>query len=184
MTCIIAIRDGNCVVMGSDSACIEGDNITTGISKTWILELHNTEYLIGFAGNFAEGDYIRYGFKWPKQNYNQSLNSWLVKDVQPALQKSLKERFDDRKDIPIEWILLFCAKPGKLFVLSQCGHVEESNSNFIAIGSGRETANGCLETFERLNSSLVSWEKIDEALLITAKFHTSVRGPNHLKVLV
>lgn len=184
MTCIVAVKDGNCVVMGSDSASIDNDYIETGQTKSWSLHLDDEEYLIGFAGNFAEGDFIRYSFEWPEKKKWQSIHTWLVKDVQPLLQKKIKERFEDRKCVDIDWILLFCTKPGKFYILSMCGHVEIGNKNYATIGSARDTVNGVLESLEYEHSTLVSWEKVELALTIASKFHASVQGPFKINALV
>jgi ATP-dependent protease HslVU (ClpYQ) peptidase subunit len=185
MTCIVAVVDGNCVVMGSDSASVAGENlqVRAGVSKSWLCKLGKDELLIGFAGNFGEGLFIRHAFQWPKRSRGQTLEAWLVADVQPALQKALRERFDDRKDEPLEWVLLVAAKPGRIFTLSQCGDVQESKTKFAAIGAGFSTALGCLEALEQQQSDMVSWDKVDLALKVAEKFHSSVRAPIHLLAL-
>lgn len=185
MTCIVAIIDGNCVVMGSDSASVEGENMSVraGSSKSWSCYVGKEEILVGFAGNFAEGNFIRYAFEWPKRKKGQEVAEWLVADVQPNIQKCLKERFEDRKDVPIEWVLLIGVKPGRLFVLSQCGDVQEALAPYAAIGAGFSTALGCLETLDLESSSLLSWERVEMALKVSEKFHSSVRGPMNLHAL-
>jgi 20S proteasome alpha/beta subunit len=167
--------------MGSDSACIEGDSISVGQTKTWFID---DTTLAGFSGNFAEGDFMQYAFHWPQKKKDQTFHSWLVRNVQPLLQKRMKERFEDRKDIPIEWSLMIATKsPAQIYILSQCGHVEKVFLHYAAIGSAQQTANGCLETLE-LQNNMVSWEKVDYALRVASKFHASVRSPYHFKVLV
>jgi ATP-dependent protease HslVU (ClpYQ) peptidase subunit len=172
--------------MGSDSAAIMDDSVSIrcGSSKSWKCKVGSEEFLIGFAGNFAEGLFIRYGFSWPLRK-KESLESWLVSKVQPALQKALFERFEQRnKDTEIDWSLLIAAKPGRIFSLSICGDVEECASNFAAIGSGKTAALGCLQTLQMEKSSLVSWERAELALRVAQNFLSSVREPFHFQALV
>lgn len=172
--------------MGSDSAAVADDDISVraGCSKAWKCRVGRDHILVGFAGHYAEGLYIRHGFQWPKRKPYQSMDTWLVAEVQPALQKSLAERFEQRKGIEIEWSLLIATKPGRIFALSQCGDVEECESLFAAIGSGKTAALGCLEALKREESALVSWERVDLALRVSETFTSSVRGPFHLEALV
>ena len=186
MTCIVAIIDGNCVVMGSDSAAVDDEGriqIRAGPSKCWTQTNGQEEFLVGFAGGFAEGLFIRHAFEWPSKKQSESIFQWLVKKVQPKLQKKLAERFHNRLD-SIEWELILGFKPGNLYILSPCGDVGESTSKYAAIGSGSCAALSCLETLEHEGSQSTSWEKIDLALQMSENFHWSVRSPFHVQALV
>lgn len=172
------------MVMGSDSAAIVDDSVSIryGCSKSWKCSVGSDEFLVGFAGNFAEGLFIRYAFNWPERK-GESLESWLVGKVHPILQKDLIERFEDRNN-EINWSLIVAAKPGRIFSLSMCGDVEECASNFAAIGSGKTAALSCLQTLESQNSPLVSWERAELSLKMAQNFLTSVREPFHFHALV
>lgn len=187
MTVVVAAIDGNCVVVGSDSAScrnIDEINERKGSSKAWEFTHCGVKFIAGFAGNFAEGNFIRYSFHWPIMK-TKNVESWLHSCVQPNLNKALRERFEDRV-ADIEWELLLAVKVGSspfLYRLSQCGDVEESASNFTAIGSGGISALACLETL-KYESNLTSWEKVDLAMHVSAKLHSTVRGPFHMLALV
>ena len=186
MTCIVAIIDGNCVVMGSDSAAVDEEGsiqVRAGPSKCWTQKIDREDFLVGFAGGFAEGSFIRHAFRWPDRKSKESHMEWLVKRVQPKLQKKLAERFSNRVE-SIDWQLIVAFKPGKIFTLLPCGDVAESESKFSAIGSGSCAALSCLETLDHERSASPSWEKIDLALKMAENFHWSVRSPFHVKVLV
>ena len=186
MTCIVAVVDGSCVVMGSDSAAIMDDSISirSGSSKSWKCQIGRDEFLVGFSGNFAEGLFIRYGFAWPERRA-ENMESWLVSKVQPALQEALFKRFEQRnKNTELDWSLLIAAKPGRIFSLSMCGDVEECAFTFAAIGSGKTAALGCLQTLELEHSPLVSWERAELALKVAQTFQSSVRAPFHLQALI
>jgi ATP-dependent protease HslVU (ClpYQ) peptidase subunit len=160
MTCIVAVVDGACIVMGSDSAAVQDDTLTvrSESSKSWKHTLDDGETIIlGFSGNFAEGLFIRHAFKWPRRKLCQQWDTWLVKEVQPALQQAMKKRFEDRKDVNLEWSLLIGVKPGRIFSLSMCGDVEESSMPFAAIGSGAAAALGCMFALTQ-SSTTASWD--------------------------
>ncbi len=186
MTCIVAIIDGNCVLMGSDSAAVDEEGsiqIRVGPSKCWKQSVEDEQFLVGFAGGFAEGLFIRHAFQWPAKKNSESLFDWLVSKVQPRLQKKLAERFHNRLE-SIDWQLIVAFKPGRIFTLTPCGDVCETSSNYSAIGSGSNAALSCLETLQHEKSNSRSWEKIDLALRMAEHFHWSVRGPFHTEVLV
>jgi ATP-dependent protease HslVU (ClpYQ) peptidase subunit len=145
-----------------------------------VQDLGTFTILCGFSGNFAEGLFIRHAFQWPKKPHCMSYIQWLVKNVQPALQKALKSRFEDRKDVPIDWSLLVAIKPGHIFSLSVCGDVEESRLPYAAIGSGASAALGCLYA---VSGTMCSWEAAELSLQSAQQFHSSVRSPFHTLAL-
>lgn len=221
MTCIVAIIDGKCVVMGSDSgSSLEGDDLIrkrAGVSKVWkvhipvILKKQNyfknkknnksrfrkqdkkvvggENLIVGFCGTFGEGLFIRHGFQWPLIEQGQTVENWLVKNVQPSLNKSLKQRFGEHEEF--DWSLLIGVKPGRVFALLPCGDVEESVENYSSIGSGSVAALSTLKTMDYMQennkwntSNMYSWEKADAALRVAACLHTSVQSPFHCDVLI
>jgi ATP-dependent protease HslVU (ClpYQ) peptidase subunit len=166
------------------------DDITyvrKGCSKAWEFQVSGARFLAGFAGNYAEGNFIRYCFKWPNREYDQSIEMWLHSVVQPLLCTEIKKRFEDRANISIEWELILCSKQSSkvsIFKLGQCGDVEESLEDFDAIGSGCMSALTSFAALKYSKINLVSWEFLDIALKVTEDNHGSVRGPFHFLTLV
>lgn len=188
MTVVIAYIDGNAIVIGCDSCVTEGDFTSIrggGIPKIW--EIFNGEecIVVGFAGNCSELSFVRHAFKWPSRLQSQSIENWLVESVQPELSHAFRKRFKKYDaDYQLEWEMIMLIKPGRIFRLSQCGDVEESVELYNAIGSGRHVALGALASLDREAPNLVSWEKVQVALNVCEKYHSSVRKPFHLHALV
>ena len=187
MTCIVAYIDGNVVLMSSDSVSNTecGSRVVRrGVPKVWTVNV-GIEIIVGFCGNFGNGQWLRHGFEWPRFDPEiddrETVEEWLVSRVQRALRIRSIERFglEDSK----EWVLLIgLARPGRLFVLSPCGDVEESFKKFAAIGSGAEVAKGALEALESFN--MMPWERLEAAMSAAKEFRCDVGGPVHMHALV
>jgi ATP-dependent protease HslVU (ClpYQ) peptidase subunit len=169
MTCTIAYKDGKVVLIGSDSAAVEGNTICIRKhrSKCW----KQGEFVVGFCGDFGFGLWLRHVFRWPEVSC--PIEEWLVADIQTRLHREVVERFGKSED----WNVIIGIR-GRIFVLSSCGDVEETNKPYAAIGSGAEFAKGVLWSME--SSTCPSWEKIDAALIASAEFVSDVRGPMHI----
>ena len=182
MTCIVAYVDGNVVLMSSDSCSTTDDGaivVRHGQQKVWTLDC-GIQIIVGFCGNFGNGQWVRYGFKWPRY-CGMPLERWLISKVQPALRLSFITRFGP--DANVDWNLIVgFPRPGRLFVLSPCGDIEESEKNFAAIGSGRDVAKGALEALESV--PMYSWERLELAMAAAIQFRSDVRSPVHLEALI
>ena len=185
MTVIVAKTDGDVVLMGCDSSSITDDGkfvVRRGNTKVWKFTLGSEDIMIGFCGTFAVGSWVRYGFEWPAVQY--PIKQWLVVDVVPALRESIAKRFrlDNKDEFDTTFILCF-RRPGRIFVLSPCGDVEEPSNTFTAIGSGSEIALGAMSTLKMIGSDLMSWDEVDIALKTSEQHHSSVHGPMHILAL-
>lgn len=171
MTCIVGYIDGNVIIMAADSAATGNDIVTIrkGVSKLW-KPFPNS--IMGGCGSFGIINFVRYGFKWPTKT--KDTMKWLVKDVQPALCKSIQKRFPkDAKD-EYDWTFIL-GIDGRLFVLYPCGDVEENAEVFASIGSGGIIATSVL--FAKKDTDLTSWEKMECALEIASKMDIYTRSP-------
>ena len=173
MTCTIAYVDGEVIVMGCDSAASSGDTVSVrrGAQKIWKTE----DFVVGFSGGFAIGQYLRYDFKWEPVSY--PLERWLVKTMQPKLKHKIIKHFEKSED----WNLLIGIK-GRVFLLSPCGDVEETIKPFAAIGSGADCAMGALEALYLTNQEMRSWERVETALHAASATHPDVKSPMHIIV--
>jgi hypothetical protein len=183
MTITIAYLDQNVVYLGSDSASTDDNNelvCRKGCSKSWVLEVRGLgNVLVGFSGMFATGMWIRYGFHWPSKKSSESIEEYLVRIVQPALQKSLQTRFildvDERRT---NWELLF-AVPDHIFKIQACGNIEECLFAYAAIGDGAQIAEGVLYC----SVDLPPWESMEKAFYVSSLHRASVKGPFHIHAL-
>lgn len=181
MTIISAYKDGDVVIMGSDSSSSDEEyniHVRHADSKLWKVNLGNIQMLVGFSGNFAECQFIKHHFKWPLLYANTTVEKWLVTKVQPALNDQLTKRFKRE----ISWsLLLGMNKPARLFTLNDCGDVESHISNYACLGSGFAYAMGALAAFEY--SELESWEKVELSIKICETYRMDIRGPVNILTL-
>jgi len=175
MTVICGYCDGDVVIMGSDSSSSDEEHnihIRRPDSKLWKVDLGNVKMLVGFAGNFAECQFIKHHFKWPLLYNSTSVEKWLVTKVQPALNDQLSKRFKRE----VSWSLLVgLNKPARLFTLNDCGDVEYHISKYASLGSGFTYALGALAAMESEN--LTIWEKVEQSIRIAETYRADVRGP-------
>jgi len=185
MTITMALQDGHVVLMACDSAATDDTfELATrkGCSKAWVQGVEGAgNVLVGFSGNYAAGLWIRHGFAWPFRPEAQSLEAYLVKIVQPSLQRSFAKRFPaENDDNRLQWELLV-ATPFELFKVRSCGDVECCSNTYACIGDGAQVAQGalhvCVQTF------MSSWEALDAAFLACKAFRASVHGPLHVLAL-
>ena len=199
MTVVVAIKDGDVIIMASDSSCTRGDNemsIREGNSKVWEVYIENLgSVLIGFGGNFATCQSLRYSYIFPSMDKKYTtIQAYLSSCVQPSIMKFLQDRFlsakhqesilSYHKENTYEWALLFATK-GQIFTLSPCGDVEETIENYAAIGDGAQCALSALSTLRVLSLytnqvlTLRSDQKLEVACNAAEKWKNTVRGPFH-----
>ena len=184
MTITMAIHDGNVVLMACDSAAIdESFELATrkGCSKAWLQHVEGAgNILVGFSGNFASGLWVRHGFAWPFKPRTESFEAFLVKTVQPHLQKSLQKRFPVETDENrTQWELLV-ATPSETFKIRSCGDVENCLGAYACIGDGAQVAQGALHA---CSENMCSWEALETAFSACKAFRASVSGPLHILAL-
>jgi hypothetical protein len=183
MTITIALLDHNVVYLGSDSASTDDANeivCRKGCSKSWVVQIQGIgKVLVGFSGMFATGMWIRHGFHWPSKKKNESVEAYLVRSVQPAIQSSLNERFlpetDERKT---NWELLF-AIPSEIYKIQACGNVESSSFPYACIGDGAQVAEGVLYCSDHLDP----WESMEKAFYVSSLHRVGIQGPFYIHAL-
>lgn len=177
MTCTIAIVSENGVIMGADSAAVDGDFISLRKnSKIWRISVGQLHMLIGFCGSYNEAMFFRYSFAWPP--YKGPIENYLISKVLPKLCKEMKARFGDNREDEMQ-ILIGLANPGRIFLLLMPSDFEEGES-FLAIGSGALSALGCLSALETFNHGTKE-QQLMLALQTSEKYNTSVRGPMQIE---
>lgn len=187
MTIVIAMQDGDVVLMGSDSASTDENFdrvIRKGASKMWMQSVAGLGNMcVGFCGQFSIGMWIRFGFEWPKKSWvkRETVEAWLVRDVQPALLKSISKRFKhEEEEVRSQWELVV-ALPGQMFKLQSCGNVESTSDSFLCIGDAASIANGALHVLQKCD--VLPWEAMDVAFEACTQTRASVCSPFHIMTL-
>lgn len=143
MTCIVAIANGEKVVMGGDAAGTEistGTIIATSIPKVFIKD----EYVIGYSGSFRMGKWIQYSVELPKPpswaRGEAKLDEFINGYVVPALRKQAKDA--DLEPGEKEDFGFLVGLRGHLFELDESWAAFPTTTGYAASGSGADVALG------------------------------------------
>jgi hypothetical protein len=191
MTCIVAITDGEKVVLGADSAGVGGSELRLRADPK-IFQLGS--YAIGFTTSFRMGQILRYETDLPEPPTGatpEDLERFLVTEFVPTVRGSFadhgfakKARFsppgtnnftEEGQDV------------GGLFLVGVAGHIFEIQYDYqlarplvpySAVGTGASIALGALYALTH-TSELSLHNRAMQALEAAETFSTAVRGPFH-----
>jgi len=176
MTVIIAVRDGNVILMGADSAATD-DAHSQQIrrdKKIFRKLCGNHEMLIGFSGDYRIAQRIHYEFGAPPYtNQYEDAMSYLVSAFLPALE----EFYFHEKNFLGECTLLI-GFDKQIFKIYGDGQVSQALTEYDAIG---DTALGALHAGWNLGSR--SHELMDLGLYACEELMSTVRRPFYTEVL-
>ena len=191
MTCIVAVSDGETVVIGGDSAGTAGQELRLRADPK---VFQAGPYVIGFTTSFRMGQILQYAVDLPappRGETTSQLQAFLVSDLVPVLRHAYAEqgfiksgRFSSDRDPKTT---AEGQELGGLFLLGVAGQIFEIGMDFqvgrpflpySAVGSGALVALGALHAME-LDSSLLLRERAERALAASESYCASVRGPFH-----
>jgi ATP-dependent protease HslVU (ClpYQ) peptidase subunit len=173
--------------MITDSASTDEEGtlvIRRGNTKSWLVSLTSgLQLLVGFAGNYSDGTFLRHTFKWPTMK-RSSFMKYFSKDVTKSIRAQLKEQHGDESNTSAsDWTLLIGYHDGTgphLVVLYQNGDIEESNLDFTAIGSGSAYALGALDSIGRTQNYMSIPDRLHLAMKVAQNHTVGVREPFHM----
>lgn len=191
MTCIVAISDGDTVILGADSAGTGGFDLRLRADR----KVFTTgRYAIGFTTSFRMGQILRYETDLPEPPNNSSpddLERFFVTDFVPAVRRSFADHGfakTARFNLPGESSVTEEGQEvGGLFLVGVAGQVFEIRPDYhlarplvpySAVGFGSNIALGALHALSDV-SDLSLEEKASKALLAAEAYSTVVRGPFH-----
>jgi len=176
MTVIIAVKDGNVILMGADSASTD-DSHSQQIrrdKKIFRKLCGNEEMLIGFAGDYRIAQRIQYEFTAPPYTYDYAdAMSYLVSAFLPALE----EFYLFEKNF-LEECTLLIGFDKQIFKIYCDGQVSQALTDYDAIG---DTALGALHAGWNLGSR--SHELLDLGLYACEELMSTVRRPFYTEIL-
>lgn len=189
MTCIVAVTDGQTVVLGGDSAGTRGQELRLRADPK-VFRVGG--YAIGFTTSFRMGQILRYGTDLPEPPpavEPGKLDRFMVAELIPALRQSYADHgFAKTARFPSS------ASPavteegqeiGGLFLLDVAGQIFEVGNDYqvgrpavpySAIGAGSLVALGALHALES-HKNLSLQERATLALEASEAYSTSVRRP-------
>jgi hypothetical protein len=176
VTCIVALRDGDTVYMGCDSAGV-GDYSRQNRLDPKIYRVAD-EMLIGFTTSFRMGQLLGYSLSLPKHHADVSIETYMATCFINAVRDCLKAGGWAEKDKDQERGGTFLAAyRGRIFEVAGDYQVGERVEPYSAVGCGFDLALGSLYTSGRIGSPTGPRERVLMALEAAAEFSAGVHGP-------
>lgn len=179
MTCVVAlVDDSGTIHFGSDSLGSDG-HFSKVVSDPKIFQ--NGECLFGYAGSFRLGQILEHAFMAPDRTENQSSKAYLCTNFMDQLKFSFKNAGflgtdeDNNQEIFDGEFLIGYRE--EIFVVQEDFSVLQVRDNYLAIGSGQETATAVLYATREIDLSPL--DRLHLALETTDKMIDSVGPPFH-----
>lgn len=170
MTCIVAIKHKDSVLVGGDSAACRQDEITI-VSEPKVFK--NGQFVIGYTGSFRIGQLLQYSFKPPRLNNNENIREFMINKFVSRLQVCLREN-EAIKPTSVQTSCEFIvAVKNEIYTVGVDYSVTGVASEFAAVGSGALYALGSLYSTSHLKPS----DRATVALKCASHFSPWVREP-------
>lgn len=175
MTCIVAIKDGNTIHMGADSAGTGGDfsQRTRNDSKI----CHVGPFMFGFTTSFRMGQLLAHSFQAPDRDPRIAVDKFMCTSFVDTLRKCLKEggwaTTENSAEAGGQFLVAY---EGRIFQIFSDYQVAESNLDYEAVGCGADIAIGSLYTTGK-HTTMYALKRIKAALEAAEEFSAGVRGP-------
>lgn len=185
MTCIVALREGNTIIMGADRSLDFGEGRTEVSSHPKIKKL-NENMTIGISGSLYSAqtmlEYLEvpdfYSSSARVLHSNLDENHYMMRMFLPSYRKVLEERCciseEDQKNQSCRINSLVICN-GKIYDIGNYFEVIPANNNFMAAGSGQQYALGSLYSTKDIN--IPTKDKVRKALESAAYYNEYVREP-------
>lgn len=179
MTCIVGFEVSDGVVMGGDSAAVDGYNIQkTRLRKVFSLG----SFLIGYTTSFRMGQLLEFNLEFEKLIEGKSGVEFMVTSFIPSVRKCLSEGGFTKIENSVEESGQFLVGfRGILYMIDSDFQVNSYEDGFAAIGSGAKYALGSL--YSSSYSDLSPEERVEEALKAASHFSVGVTAPFYIEKL-
>lgn len=177
MTCVVGLRTEDDVYIAVDSIAVENWNKIIRKDKKMFFK---NGFLFGFAESFRAGQLLQFVLEMPEYKENEKdVFEYLCVDFVLALrtcyaQHGFQRKFEEGEE---KGSLAMIGYKNRLFVLESDFQIEESFSNYNAIGVGKNMALGALCALEQVNSNLNPREKLEIALVASEQWSCAVAPP-------
>ena len=192
MTCIVAVTDGQTVVIGGDSAAASGQELRIRADpKVFLVGSH---YAIGFTTSFRMGQILRYGTHLPEpppEIGRDELDRFMVAELVPAVRQAFADhgfaktaRFASPGEASVTEEgqevggLFLVGVAGQIFEIRRDYHIARPAVPYSAVGFGSLVALGALHALESCEDLSLK-ERAAMALAASEAYSPSVRGPFH-----
>jgi len=176
MTCVVAIKTNESIVIGADSAA-SGNNRVVGRKDKKIFVRKNITF--GFAGSFRVGQLLKYQLRIPKKQSNigdaEYIFNVLIAEIIYLLRKN---KLIKNNEMDCTLVIIY---NDRIYKVDSDFQNEVTLDDYTAIGDGADVALGALYISYRVTGSLQFPNAIvKSALEASAKFCTTVAPPFNL----
>lgn len=181
MTCIVAVKSKNKVILGGDSALVDlqnGHKVKLNSPKVFT----NSQYIIGYAGSARMGQLLQNYFKPsspPKDP--QKLECHMVTTFVDELRALAEEkglRLDASDENFNDFASILVGINGRIFIIEEDWQASEWAYDYAAIGSGCSVALGSLHTTADLE--IDPEQRVMYALTAASEHTLTVSAPYHI----
>ena len=173
MTCIAAVRHGDSVLVGGDSAGTRGGSWEMNVradSKVF----RNGPYLFGFTTSFRMGQLLRYRLTLPEPPKRGDVLGFMATEFVDAVRKALKDGGFSKTEAGAEEGGEFVVAVGsRLFTVHSDYQVAEHADAYAAVGCGAAVALGALAATPKQPPKA----RLRTALRAAERHSAGVRGP-------
>jgi ATP-dependent protease HslVU (ClpYQ) peptidase subunit len=179
MTCIVALRSGDAVYMGADSASTDGW-VMYQVRDPKIFRVGRM--LIGFTSSWRMGQLLGHSLTLPEHHGDVPADRYMATSFIDAVRECLKRGGWAKKENEVEKGGAFLVGyQGRIFHVDDDYHVGESVADFDAVGSGYMIALGSLHTSAAWHDPI---KRVNAALEAASSYCATVRGPFTVRDLV
>lgn len=172
MTCIVAIKNDNSILLGGDSAASGNNRIVQRKDKK-VFKRRGIGF--GFAGSFRIGQLIKYSLKIPKRPANMYNEEWVFNCLLAEIIKLLREnRLVKKNMMDCNLLIVYM---GQIYKVDSDFQIELVEDNYAAIGDGADVALGSLYALREIDIPVK--DKATLALNASSKYCTTVSEPFH-----
>ena len=180
MTCIVALRDGDAVVMGADSAGVGGMCIRVRRDP----KIYRVgAMLIGFTTSFRMGQLLGYSMTLPDHHEDVSVERYMATAFVDAVRACLKAGgFASKSNETEAGGQFLVAYRKRIFEIASDYQIEEDECGYASVGCGFDLATGSLHSTAALKVADPR-QRVRMALEAAATFSVGVRGPFLIETL-
>jgi ATP-dependent protease HslVU (ClpYQ) peptidase subunit len=170
MTCIVAMKDGDKIIMGSDDMVSRGEEVIPAPTKK---TFKKDGFLFGCAGYTRAMQLVQYNLDMPERGVDEILDNYIFKKLIPAMRALWANNGMKKDGGSIEWTpnTFLMATEGRIFEVEPYFTVFEF-CEYASIGSGAKYAQGAMHALS--DSKLKPKARITKALQAAANFARGV----------
>jgi hypothetical protein len=174
MTCIVGLAHEGRVLIGGDSAGVDGHNLSITVRSDRKV-FRNGDFVMGFTSSFRMGQLLAFNFNPPKPRTGVDTMAYMVTDFIDAARQAMKNggfaSVNNGVDQGGEFLVGYA---GRLFHIFGDFQVGEATLGFDACGCGEPIALGSLRSTREWTDPNA---RLKEALETAETFSAGVRGP-------